>query len=115
MAWAQPAALTTCHRTFLEARCRERGYTLDEVMPCVVAQDGDEWTVDTNHAAYPHRRQGLGDMVAAGLGAIGITKERVSALVDGDCGCAERQRMMNKWGAKYLGIGHLTPSDPLDA
>lgn len=45
--------MTKCHRKFLEARCRERGYTLDEVMPCVVAQDGEEWTIDVDHPAYP--------------------------------------------------------------
>jgi hypothetical protein len=45
--------MTTCHRSHLEARCHERGYTLDEVMPCVVSQDGDEWTVDVDHPAYP--------------------------------------------------------------
>ena len=45
--------MTTCHRSHLEARCRERGYTLDEVMPCVVAQDGDQWTIDVDHPAYP--------------------------------------------------------------
>jgi len=41
------------HYSYLETRCRERGYTLDEVMPCVVAQDGDQWTIDTEHPAYP--------------------------------------------------------------
>ena len=45
-----------CHRRFLEARCRERGYTLDEVMPCVVEQDGAEWTIDTEHPKYPSPR-----------------------------------------------------------
>jgi hypothetical protein len=45
--------MTTCSRKFLEARCRERGYTIEEVMPCVIAQDGDQWTIDVNHAAYP--------------------------------------------------------------
>lgn len=45
--------MITCHRMHLESRCAERGYTLDEVMPCVVAQDGDEWTVDVDHPAYP--------------------------------------------------------------
>jgi hypothetical protein len=49
----QPAALTTCNRSFLEQRCVERGYTLDEVMPCVVSQDGDEWTVDVESPFYP--------------------------------------------------------------
>ena len=51
----QPTSVTRCHRSHLEARCLERGYTLDEVMPCVVAQDGDQWTIDVDHPAYPRR------------------------------------------------------------
>ncbi len=45
--------MITCHRMYLSARCVERGYTLDEVTPCVVAQDGDNWTIDVEHPAYP--------------------------------------------------------------
>ena len=96
--------MITCHRSHLEARCRERGYTLDEVMPCVVAQDGDQWTIDVDHPAYPRPKPGLGDMVAAGLSAVGITKERVSKLVGGDCGCAKRQEALNELGRR-VGIG----------
>jgi hypothetical protein len=47
---------------------------------------------------------GLGDMVAAGLSAVGITKERVSALVGGDCGCEQRQEALNDFG-RSIGIG----------
>ena len=47
---------------------------------------------------------GLGDMVKAGLSAIGITKERVSAVVGGDCGCTKRQEQLNELGRK-IGIG----------
>lgn len=49
-------------------------------------------------------KPGLGDMVAAGLSAIGITKERVSAAVGGDCGCAKRQEQLNAIGRR-IGIG----------
>jgi hypothetical protein len=49
-------------------------------------------------------RLGLGDIVAAGLSAIGITKERVSAVVGGDCGCAKRQEALNDLGRR-VGIG----------
>jgi hypothetical protein len=42
-----------CPREHLFYRCQERGYTLDEVMGCVVAQDGDLWTIDVEHPAYP--------------------------------------------------------------
>lgn len=54
-------------------------------------------------AALP-ARPGLGDMVASGLKAVGITKERVSALVGGPCGCPERQAALNQIGHKYLGL-----------
>jgi len=47
---------------------------------------------------------GLGDRVAAGLASIGITKERVEAVVGGPCGCGERAAWMNAAGAKWLGL-----------
>jgi hypothetical protein len=37
----------------LADRCKERGYTLAEVMPCVVRRDGNRITVDETHPAYP--------------------------------------------------------------
>lgn len=40
-------------RLFL-VRCKERGYALADVMGCVVKRDGETWTVDTEHPAYPH-------------------------------------------------------------
>jgi hypothetical protein len=54
--------------------------------------------------------QGLGDMVAAGLSSVGITKDRVSAIVGGDCGCQERQKALNHFGYR-LGIG-TSRNDP---
>lgn len=93
-----------CKRHHLEARCRERGYTLDEVRPCIVSEDGDSITVDETHPAYPRAKPGLGDMVAAGLSAIGITKERVSKAIGKPCGCAQRQEALNALGRR-IGIG----------
>jgi hypothetical protein len=56
---------------------------------------------------------GLGDRVAAGLSSIGITKERVAAVVGGPCGCPERQAAMNEAGAKWLGLppGSTAPAE----
>jgi hypothetical protein len=56
---------------------------------------------------------GLGDRVAAGLSAIGITKERVEAVVGGPCGCGERAAWMNEAGAKWLGLppGSTAPAE----
>jgi hypothetical protein len=42
----------------------------------------------------------VGDVVAAGLASVGITKAAVSALVGGDCGCTARQNWMNQAGVK---------------
>lgn len=102
--------MITCHKKHLMQRCAERGYSVSEVMPCVVSQDGDEWTIDESHSAYPREQKpaGLGDMVAAGLDAFGITKDRVQALASAvgikDCGCKQRQQAMNEFGAKFLGL-----------
>ena len=96
--------MITGRRSAFDARCRERGYTLDEVRACIVSEDGDTITVDETHQAYPRARPGLGDMVAAGLAAIGITKERVSSVVGGDCGCKKRQEALNALGRR-IGIG----------
>jgi len=45
--------MISCHIIHLAARCRQRGYTLDEVRPCIVSEDGDQITVDVDHPAYP--------------------------------------------------------------
>lgn len=50
------------------------------------------------------RPMGLGDMVASGLSAVGITKERVSQIAGRDCGCKKRQQALNELGKKF-GIG----------
>ncbi len=66
-------------------------------------------------AAHPGRNfpagvdgPGLGDMVANGLAAIGITKPRVQAVASAvglkDCGCSGRQAALNTFGRR-LGIG----------
>lgn len=96
-----------CQRHHLESRCRERGYTLDDVRPCIISQDGDAITVDETHPAYPRAKPGLGDRIADGLAAVGITKQRVQAVASRvgikDCGCAKRQAAANRLGAR-LGL-----------
>ena len=82
-----------------------RGHDGAAAAACITADYGDGWVeIDTEHAAYPRAKPGLGDMVAAGLSAVGITKERVSKLAGGDCGCHKRQQALNALGRK-IGIG----------
>ena len=45
--------MIACKLKHLAARCAQRGYTLEEVRPCIVSEDGDQITVDETHAAYP--------------------------------------------------------------
>jgi hypothetical protein len=73
-----------------------RGYTLAEVRPCVVSEDGDMITVDETHKAYPRERKpGLGDRVAAVTKALGIP----------ECdGCKKRREWLNAAGRR-LGFG----------
>lgn len=48
------------------------------------------------HARRPPPRVPLGDWVAAGLAAVGITPERVEAFTGKPCGCKERQEALNR-------------------
>ena len=48
--------------------------------------------------------RGLGDMIAAGLSAIGITPERVAAITGKPCKCKQRQQALNDLGRR-IGIG----------
>jgi hypothetical protein len=94
----------TCHRTHLEARCTERGYTLDEVMPCVVSQGGDEWTIDVDHPAYPRVSRlpeppappthGPGTELKKLLAKVGITASP-------DCACNARAAEMDRQGVEW--------------
>lgn len=51
---------------------------------------------------------GLGDLVAAGLAAVGITHERAQAVAEAigldDCGCDQRREALNELGRR-IGLG----------
>jgi hypothetical protein len=100
------------HAKDVLARAVERGYSLDDVRPCLTTPLGGGWyDVDVRHPSYPHARAGndvaaagLGDMVKSWLSSLGITEERVTAAMGRPCGCSERQAAMNAAGAKWLGL-----------
>lgn len=113
------------HLSDVLVRAHQRGYSREEIQPCLIEHLGDGWyEVDVNHHAYPRRpkegecrqERGLGDYIAAGLDAVGITKERVQALASTvgikDCGCKGRQAAANALGAKYLG---MSPGSSIDS
>ena len=96
---------TTCHRSFLESRCRERGYTIDEVMPCVIARDGDQWTIDVDHYAYPmHPKPGYAPHYQDVLPNNGPDTElsrllkRIGIEPTPTCACRAKAAEMDAWG-----------------
>ena len=98
--------MKSCHRSHLEARCRERGYTLDEVMPCVVSQDGDQWTIDVDHPAYPrHPRPGFEPSPPAHAAPSHGPGTELSKLLKRfgieptpTCACRAKAAEMDAWG-----------------
>ena len=90
-----------CHRAHLEARCTERGYTLDEVMPCVVSQDGDDWTIDTESEFYPRvtRIQEPPAQVSNGPGTeLSKLLKRFGIEPTPTCRCRAKAQEMDAWG-----------------
>ena len=90
-----------CLKVHLESRCTERGYTLEEVMPCVVSQDGDEWTVDVEHPAYP-RVSRLPEPAPIPTGGPGTELsqllKRLGIEPTPTCACRAKQQEMDLWG-----------------
>ena len=105
--------MITCHKKHLFARCAERGYKVSDVMPCVVSKQGDEWTINETHSAYPRPRppkapakpevygppkppppRGAGTAMKGMLKRIGITSSPT-------CKCNARAREMDLKGLQW--------------
>lgn len=56
------------------------------------------------------RLPGLGDMVASALSAVGITEERVKAVLGRECGCKRRKELLNSlsFWARQKEAGEMT-------
>lgn len=91
----------------LAQRCRDNSADEAAVASCITRRVSAGVFVDTSIAPkwlVEPQRNGLGDMTADGLAAIGITKERVSRALGRPCRCPERQAWLNRVG-RILGIG----------
>ena len=96
--------MTTTNIKNLEARCRQRGYTIDEVAACIVSRDGDVVTVDVDHPAYPRARgpepkpeplgEGPGTELKRLLALVGITASE-------GCSCYRHAVEMNRQGVDW--------------
>jgi hypothetical protein len=89
----------SCHRSHLAARCRQRGYSLDEARPCIVSEDGDTITVDETHGSYPREpkpQSGPGTELKKLLAKVGITATP-------NCSCNARAAKMDEEEAREPG------------
>jgi hypothetical protein len=94
--------MTTCDKKFLIARCQERGYSLEEVMPCVVRQiDKDLWVIDETHESYPHSREPKPPECLAGSELKALLK-RVGIEATPNCSCNHRAAHMDNMGCQWV-------------
>lgn len=101
-----------CTVANLEHRCRERGYTLDEVRPCIVSEDGDTITVDETHPAYPRARPGPVETATAvvhphghpckcGTELKALLKDWLGIEAGPTCSCSSMARRMDSLGPDW--------------
>ena len=94
-----------CHRSHLFERCIERGYTLEEVAPCVVAQDGDELTVDVDSPYYPRFSRVVAPHPPVATHGPGTELKKLLAgwpfriTASPDCSCNRVAGEMDSWGS----------------
>ena len=93
-----------CDKKYLEMRCEERGYTLEEVEPCIIKREGDTLWIDEHHDKYPHEKEKpplapKRSRVAGGPGTElhKLLKKLGLSPVEG-CKCKGRARKMDEWG-----------------
>jgi hypothetical protein len=98
--------MITCHKIFLEARCRERGYTLEEVLPCIISQDGDKITVDETHQSYPRKPKSTTTTPRPQNGGPGtelkILLKTIGITATSNCSCNARAKTMDEKGSQWV-------------
>ena len=94
--------MITGSRDLFAARCRQRGYTLDEVRPCIVSEDGDQITVDPDHPAYPRAaKPGFSPQSGPGTELKAILRDWLGIEASPTCKCTAMARRMNERGSEW--------------
>ena len=118
-AWTHPSATQPYHRLDqwrASRRCDSLPSKLCDCAAATYAEQIDTIWLHIDKGSQPPTPErdaliryidcgpGLGDMVSAGLAAVGITPERVSKVLGRPCGCKERAAKLNELGRR-IGIG----------
>jgi len=95
------------HKKHLIARCEQRGYSVEEVMPCVIEQrENDIWVIDVMHPAYPAQARVIEKTPEQDIGqGVGTELKRLLSFMNihatANCSCVRRAKTMNKNGLKW--------------
>lgn len=95
-----------CRLAHLAARCRQRGYALNEVRPCIVSEDGDTITVDETHAAYPREPkpgfvQPAVPPAGPGTELKALLRDWLGIVATPTCWCNAMARKMDERGVEW--------------
>ena len=99
----QSVSMITGKRALFLDRLFERGYTLDEVLGCVVSEEGDEITVDETHGDYPrgNRRAPTRPYSGPGTELKAILSEWLGIKAEEQCGCRAMSARMDALGVAW--------------
>lgn len=99
-----------CFLSHLEARCRERGYTLEEVRSCVIDQDNNIIVVDENHPSYPKQpkpgfllqQTQIAEPLNTGPGTeLKKLLSKIGIKASPNCSCNKRAALMDTNGIEW--------------
>jgi hypothetical protein len=90
-----------CQLKHLAARCRQRGYTLEEVRACIVSEDGEQIAVDDTHKAYPREPKPQPLATSGPGGQLKKLLKRIGITAAPNCSCNAHARRMDEMGCDW--------------
>lgn len=95
--------MITGPRFLFENRVLSRGYTWQQVQPCIVSEDSGQITVDETHPAYPRERYDQPAPPTGGPGTeLGRLLSRFGIVADGECACKSNAARMDTLGSQWV-------------
>lgn len=96
----------------LVERCNQRGYTLEEVMPCVINSSGDVWMIDIEHESYPKQNKKTKEIKPKPVASepsepegVGTELKKILSYINikatPNCSCNKRAKYMNEKGIEW--------------